>query len=148
RGVRLPGGPQPGPADRRAPRHRRREDVRRLAPAAPVEPHPGEAADGRAAARIARPRGQPGGQGEAEAGPRRIERPAMRTLLDMGLANALTAGLAAVAAFGVSRVGRRWPALVHFLWLVVLIKLVTPPVLGVPLPWSLNWEPADDPPPA
>jgi hypothetical protein len=52
-------------------------------------------------------------------------------LLRLLLTNAAAAGLLAVLAFAVSRVVRR-PALAHGLWLVALLKLVTPPV--VPLP--------------
>lgn len=58
----------------------------------------------------------------------------MDTLLHVGLGNALLAtGLALFAAL----VARRWrrPALVHSLWLLVLLKLLTPPLVHVPLPW-------------
>src|SRR5438477_12723774 len=45
-------------------------------------------------------------------------------------------------------VGRLWkkPALTHSLWLLVLLKLVTPPLLplSVPLPWS--WGEAEPAP--
>jgi WD40 repeat protein/beta-lactamase regulating signal transducer with metallopeptidase domain len=51
----------------------------------------------------------------------------------MGLANALLAGLLAVLALVVGRCSRR-PALVHCLWLLVLLKLVTPPVIPFPVP--------------
>jgi beta-lactamase regulating signal transducer with metallopeptidase domain len=57
----------------------------------------------------------------------------MDPLLRLGLINAV---LAAVLAFGVAaivRVGRR-PALAHGLWLLVLLKLVTPPLVDVPIP--------------
>lgn len=67
----------------------------------------------------------------------------MSTLLALGLANAIGAGLLAVPAFLVSRYGKR-PALAHALWLVVLLKLVTPPVVRP----SLAWLPAADAPPA
>jgi bla regulator protein blaR1 len=56
------------------------------------------------------------------------------TLLVIGLNNALLATLLAVVAAAVSRCCRR-PALVHGLWLLVLLKLLTPPVVTVPLPW-------------
>jgi beta-lactamase regulating signal transducer with metallopeptidase domain len=58
----------------------------------------------------------------------------MPTLLEMGLSNALIAGLLALIALACSRWGR--PALAHGLWLLVLIKLVTPPVIPVSLPWT------------
>jgi beta-lactamase regulating signal transducer with metallopeptidase domain len=56
------------------------------------------------------------------------------TLLRIGLGNALGATLLAVLAAAVSRLCRR-PALRHGLWLLVLLKLLVPPVLPLPLPW-------------
>ena len=64
----------------------------------------------------------------------------MSTLLQIGLANAVCAALLAVPAVVASR--RRRPALAHGLWLLVLIKLVTPPLFPVTLPWL----PPDAPP--
>ena len=61
----------------------------------------------------------------------------MDALLRLLLTNAAAAGLLAVLAFAVSRVVRR-PALAHGLWLVALLKLVTPPV--VPLPLLPAWR--------
>jgi beta-lactamase regulating signal transducer with metallopeptidase domain len=58
-------------------------------------------------------------------------------LLRLLLTNAAAAGLLAVLAFAVSRAVRR-PALAHGLWLVALLKLVTPPV--VPLPLLPAWR--------
>jgi beta-lactamase regulating signal transducer with metallopeptidase domain len=58
----------------------------------------------------------------------------MQTLLEIGLSNALLACVPAVLAVAVSLTCRR-PALVHALWLLVLVKLVTPPLLRIPLPW-------------
>ena len=56
----------------------------------------------------------------------------MRTLLEIGLSNALIAsGLAVIAALA-SRLGAR-PALRHALWLLVLLKLVVPPLRQVPV---------------
>src|SRR4051794_37684068 len=61
----------------------------------------------------------------------------MPTLLDLGLSNAVLAtGLAVIAAI-LGRLCRR-PALVHSLWLLVLLKLLTPAFVPVPLPWSLT----------
>ena len=57
----------------------------------------------------------------------------MGTLLEIALSNAVVAALLALAAAAVSALCRR-PALAHRLWLLVLLKLVTPPVLPVPLP--------------
>src|SRR5437763_10155045 len=51
----------------------------------------------------------------------------MSMLMQVGLANAAVAGALALAALAAGRSCRR-PALVHCLWLLVLIKLVTPPL--------------------
>jgi bla regulator protein blaR1 len=58
----------------------------------------------------------------------------MDTLFDAGLANALLASALALVAAPVARLCRR-PALAHALWLLVLLKLVTPPLVALPLPW-------------
>jgi beta-lactamase regulating signal transducer with metallopeptidase domain len=58
----------------------------------------------------------------------------MQAFLEMGLSNALLATLLALVATAVGRLSRR-PALVHFLWLLVLLKLITPPFLKVPVTW-------------
>ncbi len=60
----------------------------------------------------------------------------MGSLVEMGLANALVAGVLAIVALVAGRFSRR-PAMVHALWLLVLVKLVTPPVITLPVPW---WE--------
>ncbi|MCH8828790.1 MAG: hypothetical protein IID45_04355, partial [Planctomycetes bacterium] len=67
----------------------------------------------------------------------------MNAILEMALSNALVASLMAVVVFGISRLFRR-PALIHSLWLLVLIKLVTPPI--VPIPIEVSWleRPAQD----
>lgn len=57
----------------------------------------------------------------------------MNALLRVGLTNAAVAAALGVVAFVVARVGRR-PALGHCLWLIVLLKLVSPPLWGVALP--------------
>jgi WD40 repeat protein/beta-lactamase regulating signal transducer with metallopeptidase domain len=64
----------------------------------------------------------------------------MTTLLQAGLANAVCAALLAVPAVAAGRLRR--PAVAHALWLLVLVKLVTPPFFPVALPWL----PADPPP--
>jgi hypothetical protein len=46
------------------------------------------------------------------------------------------AGLAAVAVLCASRVARIGPVGRHVLWLVVLVKLVTPPLVIVEWPWA------------
>jgi beta-lactamase regulating signal transducer with metallopeptidase domain len=58
----------------------------------------------------------------------------MSGLLEMGLYNAVVASILAVLAAGLCRIWRR-PALAHALWLLVLLKLLIPPLVAVPLPW-------------
>ncbi|HEX4143047.1 MAG TPA: M56 family metallopeptidase [Pirellulales bacterium] len=57
----------------------------------------------------------------------------MNTLLQIGLSNAVVAGVAAVVVMGLTRVWRN-PHLAHLLWALVLLKLVTPPLVAVPMP--------------
>src|SRR5262245_55845577 len=54
----------------------------------------------------------------------------MATLEQMVLSNALTATALAMLAVAVGLVCRR-PALLHGLWILVLLKLVTPPIYPV-----------------
>src|SRR5213080_3269303 len=56
----------------------------------------------------------------------------MHTLLQIGLTNAVAAALLAAGVFAVSRCCRR-PALLHGLWLLVLVKLLTPPLFALPV---------------
>lgn len=56
----------------------------------------------------------------------------MERLLSIGLSNALAAAALAVLAALACRAWRR-PALAHALWLLVLLKLLTPPVWTVPV---------------
>ena len=58
----------------------------------------------------------------------------MDLFLRVGLGNAVAATLLAVVAAAVTRLARR-PALAHGLWLLVLLKLLTPPLWQVPVPW-------------
>lgn len=53
--------------------------------------------------------------------------------IDAGLQNAAMATLLAALALAVTRVVRN-PAVGHVLWLIVLAKLVTPPLVQVPIP--------------
>jgi beta-lactamase regulating signal transducer with metallopeptidase domain len=59
---------------------------------------------------------------------------AMNALLHIGLTNAVMATVLAVAAAAAGKLLRR-PALGHALWLLVLVKLVTPPLVIVPIAW-------------
>ena len=59
----------------------------------------------------------------------------METALDIGLANvAVATGIALLAAAAAWLIRRR-PALIHALWLLVLVKLLTPPLWGVRVDW-------------
>jgi bla regulator protein blaR1 len=63
------------------------------------------------------------------------------TVVDAALLNAvLVVPLALLAAVG-ARLVRR-PAVAHALWLLVLLKLLTPPLLSVPIPWADEEAPA------
>jgi beta-lactamase regulating signal transducer with metallopeptidase domain len=58
----------------------------------------------------------------------------MIPLLQIALSNVAVAAVLALVALVAGRLSRR-PALRHSLWLLVLIKLVTPPLVLLPLPW-------------
>lgn len=67
----------------------------------------------------------------------------MDTLLQIGLSNALVATLVAVLVAGLCKMCRR-PALVHTLWLLVLLKLITPSPLTLPVNWPAGADTPDD----
>jgi hypothetical protein len=58
----------------------------------------------------------------------------MEALVHVGLTNAALAVLLALMAAGAGCICRR-PALIHALWLLVLLKLLTPPILPIDIPW-------------
>ena len=58
----------------------------------------------------------------------------MTALVEIVLWNAAGCAALALVAAAVSRLCRR-PALAHTLWLLVLLKLVTPPLIPLSLPW-------------
>ena len=58
----------------------------------------------------------------------------MQALIEIGLSNIAMAAALAVVAVVAGRTFRR-PALTHSLWLLVLIKLITPPLFFVPMPF-------------
>ncbi len=68
-------------------------------------------------------------------------------LFEIGITNALLTAVLAFSVFGVTRVWRN-PHLAHFLWLLVLLKLVTPPVLSLPLSLDFGWIEGEDAEPA
>src|SRR5436190_20199656 len=57
-------------------------------------------------------------------------------LMTTALINAALATLLALVALVISRLVRS-PALTHLLWVVVLLKLLTPPLIHVPIAWKL-----------
>lgn len=57
----------------------------------------------------------------------------MTPIVEVGLSNAAAAVVLAIVALAVSLCCRR-PAVVHAMWLLVLIKLVTPPLVHIPVP--------------
>ena len=65
----------------------------------------------------------------------------MAHLLQIGLSNAIVSGVLALLAVGASRLCRR-PALAHALWVLVLLKLITPPVHIIPIEWPAHAEEA------
>jgi beta-lactamase regulating signal transducer with metallopeptidase domain len=71
------------------------------------------------------------------------------TILKIGLVNAVLASGLALTAWLFGRLDR-WPAIAHSLWLLVLLKLLTPGLIEVPLSLPASWqqpsraEPSDD----
>jgi beta-lactamase regulating signal transducer with metallopeptidase domain len=61
------------------------------------------------------------------------------TFIEVGLWNGVAAAVLALVAAGVSRLCRR-PALTHRLWVLVLLKLLTPPLVPFALPWPTDEE--------
>jgi bla regulator protein blaR1 len=59
---------------------------------------------------------------------------AVDTVLQIGLSNAVVASALALIAVLVGYFYRR-PALIHGLWLLVLLKLLTPPLVLIPVAW-------------
>lgn len=58
----------------------------------------------------------------------------MNALWEVGLSNAVAATVLALIALLTGLIYRRRPALVHGLWFLVLLKLLTPPLVRVPVP--------------
>ena len=59
----------------------------------------------------------------------------METLYRAGLSNAVSATVLALVVACLGRILWRRPAVLHCLWLLVLLKLVTPPLYELPIPW-------------
>ncbi|MDA1231781.1 MAG: M56 family metallopeptidase, partial [Planctomycetota bacterium] len=62
----------------------------------------------------------------------------MSWFLGAALSNALIAAAMSIVVLAISRYWRHRPAVVHAMWLIVLLKFVTPPLVNVPL--SLGWS--------
>ena len=58
----------------------------------------------------------------------------MNALLEVGLSNAAQAAVLVPAAALLGRCLRRRPAVVHALWVLVLLKLVTPSLVRIDVP--------------
>jgi bla regulator protein blaR1 len=69
----------------------------------------------------------------------------VETLYRAGLSNALSATFLAVLVACLGRVLARRPAVLHCLWLLVLVKLVTPPMYELPVPWPEPLRPSREP---
>ncbi len=63
----------------------------------------------------------------------------MAFLFEIGVTNALLTAILAVVVFAMTRIWRN-PHLAHFLWLLVLLKMVTPPIINVPISLGFNWN--------
>lgn len=61
----------------------------------------------------------------------------MTPFLNVIISNAIVASALAMVAFLVSKFYRRHPAIGHALWVLVLVKLVTPPLVALPVSVSL-----------
>jgi beta-lactamase regulating signal transducer with metallopeptidase domain/general stress protein YciG len=66
----------------------------------------------------------------------------MTNLLEVCISNATVATLVALVAGTASKLCRR-PALTHTLWLLVLLKLITPPIVRVPVVWQTRATSSD-----
>ena len=70
--------------------------------------------------------------------------PAVETLLHAGLSNAVSATFLALLVACLGRLLARRPAILHCLWLLVLLKLVTPPLYEIPIPWPESLSPNEE----
>jgi beta-lactamase regulating signal transducer with metallopeptidase domain len=68
----------------------------------------------------------------------------MTPLLQIVLSNAVMATALAIVVFTIAWIARR-PALAHVLWLLVLIKLITPGVIPLPVSWQGTREASSEP---
>jgi beta-lactamase regulating signal transducer with metallopeptidase domain len=57
-------------------------------------------------------------------------------IVHFGVSNVLLSLLVAIVAYAVHRAGR-WPMIAHLLWVLVLVKLITPPIIQIPI-WDVT----------
>jgi beta-lactamase regulating signal transducer with metallopeptidase domain len=67
----------------------------------------------------------------------------MESLLRIGIANAVCAAALGFVAAGAARVFPRRPAIAHVFWVLVLLKLLTPPVWSFELPGLASANPVE-----
>src|SRR5689334_9129260 len=70
----------------------------------------------------------------------------MEYLLHLALSNVVASLVLALVAAAAAFLIRRRPALIHGLWLLVLLKLFTPPLVRLPAPWPAETPSVPDPP--
>ena len=68
----------------------------------------------------------------------------MEKLFHAGVSNAVSATFLALLVACVARPLARRPAVLHCLWFLVLLKLVTPPLYEVTIPWPASWAGGHD----
>ncbi len=68
----------------------------------------------------------------------------MEKLFHAGVSNAVSATFLALLVACVARPLARRPAVLHCLWFLVLLKLVTPPLYEVAIPWPASWSGGHD----
>jgi bla regulator protein BlaR1 len=68
----------------------------------------------------------------------------VETLYRAGLSNAVSATVLALVVACLGRVLGRRPAVLHCLWMLVLLKLVTPSIYEVPVPWPESSSAAEE----
>ena len=68
----------------------------------------------------------------------------MNTLVQAGLNNAISASFLALLVACLGRLLTRRPAVLHCLWFLVLLKLVSPPIYEVSIPWITPSQTAAD----
>ncbi len=63
----------------------------------------------------------------------------MAFLFEIGVTNVILTAVLALVVLATTRIWRN-PHLAHFLWLIVLLKLVTPPLINVPVSLKFSWD--------